>query len=67
MKFIDLFSGLGGFHIALENLGHKCVFVCEIKPNLRKLYEKNFGIKPAGDIKEIDIHKDIPKHDILCA
>jgi len=67
MKFIDLFAGLGGFHIALENLGHKCVFASEIKPNLQKLYEKNFGIKPAGDIKKIDVRKDIPKHDILCA
>jgi DNA (cytosine-5)-methyltransferase 1 len=67
MKFIDLFAGLGGFHIALEKLGHKCVFASEIKPNLRKLYEKNFGIKAVGDIKKIDIHKDIPKHDILCA
>jgi DNA (cytosine-5)-methyltransferase 1 len=34
---------------------------------LRNLYEKNFGIKPAGDIKAIDIIKDVPEHDILCA
>ncbi|SSC08358.1 DNA cytosine methyltransferase [bacterium endosymbiont of Bathymodiolus sp. 5 South] len=67
MKFIDLFAGLGGFHVALEKLGHECVFASEIKDNLRNLYEKNFGIKPAGDIKAIDIIKDVPEHDILCA
>jgi len=67
MKFIDLFAGLGGFHIALEKLGHECVFASEIKDNLRGLYEENFDIKPVGDIKAIDIIKDVPEHDILCA
>ncbi len=66
MKFIDLFAGLGGFHIALDKLGHKCVFACEKKEHLQELYEKNFNIEPHGDIKGIDV-KDIPKHDILCA
>lgn len=66
MKFIDLFAGLGGFHLALKRLGHECVFACEKDKELRKLYEKNFGIKPAGNIKKVKI-KDIPPHDILCA
>ena len=66
MKFIDLFAGLGGFHLALEQLGHECVFACEKDEQLRVLYEKNFGIKPEGDIKRIKM-KDIPDHDILCA
>lgn len=67
LRFIDLFAGLGGFHIALQKLGHKCVFASEIMPELRDLYEKNHEIKCAGDINNIDIQKDIPKHNILCA
>ncbi|MCK5606761.1 DNA (cytosine-5-)-methyltransferase [Candidatus Pacearchaeota archaeon] len=66
MEFIDLFSGLGGFNFALDDLGHKCVFACEIEDHLRNCYLENFGIKPRGDIGKID-EKEIPKHDILCA
>jgi DNA (cytosine-5)-methyltransferase 1 len=66
MKFIDLFAGLGGFHLALSDLGHECVFACEIDENLRDTYQKNFGLYPQGDIRLID-EKDVPSHDILCA
>ena len=66
MRFIDLFAGLGGFHLALKQLGHSCVFASEIKSELQDTYSKNFGIKPAGDIREIQ-ESDIPAHDILCA
>ena len=65
-KFIDLFAGLGGFHLALEQLGCKCVFASELQQDLRTLYESNFGMKCAGDINLINIEKDIPSHDILC-
>ena len=41
MRFIDLFAGLGGFHMALSRLGHSCVFACEIDNSLRELYERN--------------------------
>ena len=65
MKFVDLFAGLGGFHLALSRLGHECVFASEIKPKLRKLYQVNFPDVPIhGDITQIDV-KDIPAHDIL--
>ena len=66
MNFIDLFSGLGGFHIALADLGHECVFACEIDRELQDTYELNFGLRPAGDIRTVNV-KSIPKHDILCA
>ncbi len=65
LRFIDLFAGLGGFHQALQALGHQCVFACEIDPNLAALYKKNFGIEPLADIR--DHHGSVPAHDILCA
>lgn len=66
MTFVDLFAGLGGFHIALKRLGHKCVFACEINEVLRVAYKKNHGVEPASDIREVK-PRDIPKHDVLCA
>lgn len=48
LKFIDLFAGLGGFHLALEKLGCECVFASEIQPELQSLYERNFGMKCSG-------------------
>src|ERR1043165_1943682 len=66
MKCIDLFAGLGGSHLALTNLGHRCVFACESDSTLRELYEKNFAIKPEADIRTVSVDR-IPHHDILCA
>lgn len=66
MKFIDLFAGLGGFHLALKQLGHSCVFACDIEEELRTSYQKNFGILPEGDIRKVPT-ESIPSHDILCA
>lgn len=66
MRFVDLFAGLGGFHLALSQLGHQCVFASEIDAELAKVYSKNFGIRPAGDIRKIRLNQ-IPTHDILCA
>lgn len=74
-KFIDLFAGIGGFHLALHNLGGTCVFAYEWDLSARKTYEANFQ-KIAqdlfsqenfkGDITKVSI-ESIPNHDILCA
>lgn len=66
MRFADLFAGLGGFHLAAAALGAECVFACEVDPELQRVYEANFGIKPTGDIRKIPV-TDIPSHDLLCA
>ena len=47
MRFIDLFAGLGGFHLALKNLGHRSVFASEIDESLRATYYENFGVTRA--------------------
>ena len=64
--FIDLFAGIGGFRIAMQNLGGKCVFTSEIDKFAKKTYESNFGEVPFGDITKIH-EKEIPEHDVLCA
>jgi DNA (cytosine-5)-methyltransferase 1 len=65
LTFIDLFCGIGGFHQALKSMGHKCVFASDIDKKCREIYEKNYGIKVYGDIKEIN-ERDIPKCDVIC-
>ena len=65
-KFIDLFAGIGGFRMAFQNLGGKCVFTSEWNPYAQKTYEANFGEVPFGDITQID-ENNIPDHDILLA
>lgn len=66
MRFIDLFAGLGGFHLALRQLEHECVFACELDSALREIYAQNHGITPEGDIRKVNI-ETIPPHDVLCA
>ena len=58
LKFIDLFAGLGGFHIGLERLGHKCVYACEIDKNLNEIYRSNFETDYVDhDIIKADLKK----------
>jgi DNA (cytosine-5)-methyltransferase 1 len=79
LKFIDLFAGIGGFHVAFHNAGAECVFASEIDTAARKTYELNLkNISPNlfnehnqlnlfnDDIRAIE-PADIPDHDILCA
>ena len=74
-KFIDLFAGIGGFHLALHKLGLECVFASEIDKYARQTYEANFAkISPKlfknklfnEDILDLN-YKVIPDFDILCA
>lgn len=64
--FIDLFAGLGGFRLALESLGAKCVYSNEWDKFAQEVYNDNFGDVPEGDITQVD-ESTIPNHDILCA
>ncbi|NLM17447.1 MAG: DNA cytosine methyltransferase [Candidatus Riflebacteria bacterium] len=64
--FIDLFAGMGGFRLALESFGAKCVYSSEWDRHAQQTYRINFGDMPDGDITQVD-EKDIPVHDILCA
>ena len=66
MTFIDLFAGLGGFRLALESLGAKCVYSNEWDKFAQQVYNDNFGDVPEGDITQVD-ETTIPDHDILCA
>jgi len=74
-KFIDLFAGIGGFHIAFSRLGAECVFASEWDEHARKTYQANFERTDpklfssnnfVGDITKID-KESIPDFDILCA
>ena len=64
--FIDLFAGIGGFRIALESLGGKCVFSSEIDDHACEMYKANFGDDPYCDITKLN-PKSLPYFDILCA
>lgn len=64
--FIDLFAGIGGFRIAFQRAGGKCVFSSEWDKYAQKTYMQNYGEMPYGDIRPIP-KESIPDHDVLCA
>ncbi|MAF36288.1 hypothetical protein CL622_04180 [archaeon] len=73
VTYVDLFCGLGAFHTAFDNhnklqniIKYKCVLACDIDERVKKIYEENYGLKPEGDISNMDIEA-MPDFDILCA
>lgn len=70
-RFVDLFSGIGGFHAALSAFGGECVYAVEIDAEAAAVYERNWGIKALGDVTK-DADRDagimnVPAHDVLVA
>lgn len=65
--FIDLFAGIGGFRIAFQNLGGKCVYSSEFDAKAQETYLANYGEMPFGDITKESTKSYIPKDfDVLC-
>ena len=65
--FIDLFAGIGGFRIAFQNLGGKCVYSSEFDAKAQESYLANYGEMPFGDITKESTKSYIPKDfDVLC-
>lgn len=65
-EFIDLFSGIGGFHQALASFGGDCVLASDIDEAANAVYKSNYGIDPSHNIREIK-NEDVPDHEVLCA
>ncbi len=63
--FIDIYAGIGGFHIGLERCGLECVFACDKDPRCRATYLLNHGILPAPDIYRVR-EEQVPPHHIAC-
>lgn len=66
--FIDLFAGIGGFRLAMQAHGGRCVFSSEWNEYARKTYYANYGDIPFGDITKESVKQMIPPgFDVLCA
>lgn len=65
--FVDLFSGIGGFHAALSAIGGNAVLASEIDPKPAEVYERNWGLRPEGDVTVLaaDPSARVPEHAVL--
>ncbi len=72
VRVIDLFCGLGGFHLAAKAAARKhgvtakCVYASDIDAHCREAYAANFKMRPDGDITKVEA-KDVPDHELLLA
>lgn len=66
-RFVDLFSGIGGFHQAMGQLGGECVLASEIDESCNKTYLKNYGMHSDVNVRDLDENTDVPDHEVLCA
>ena len=66
LKYIDLFCGIGGFHQALREMGADCVLACDKDKYCREVYEMNYDMKVAEDVKKLN-PDEMPDFDIICA
>ena len=66
MRFVDLFCGIGGIRLGMEQVGFECVFSCDNNIECQRTYSANFGEIPRGDIKVI-VANELPRYDVLCA
>lgn len=65
-KFVDLFSGIGGFHQAMTQMGGECVLASEIDKYAIETYAENYDIDSDINVRDIKV-EDVPEHDVLCA
>jgi DNA (cytosine-5)-methyltransferase 1 len=65
LTFIDLFCGIGGFHLAMSSFGHECVLACDIDKDCMQVYKDNFGLQPVNDITKIN-ENELQNFDVLC-
>src|SRR5699024_11216832 len=63
-KYVSLFSGMGGFDVALNNLGGECVMASEVDKWANKSYKHLYGFDTAGDVTKIK-EEDVPDHDVM--
>lgn len=64
--FIDLCAGIGGFHLALKELGGECVLAAEIDTYAIETYKRNYNLDSSNNLKDLT-RRDIPNYDVLCA
>lgn len=67
IRYADLFCGIGAFHQAFKrDPSFKCVFASDIDEGARRVYERNHGVRPEGDIRKVDA-ESFPDVDLICA
>lgn len=66
MRFVDLFSGMGGFRLALESHNSSCVFSADFDQHACDTYRRNFGVFPLVDVSKLN-EQEVPQHDVLTA